>query len=160
MGDMTQNVHPDQPADNWGNFNRRITGEEEVGQMIPEFSFQDPVAVGMMFCKALDDPKENFVALSRLATPESLPAFGDFTEAAELIASTQDVGYGSRAERAVGDDNVAYFKILSGITQSFQMLEEQILTGLGVVTLVWRAEFGEWRVHGIGDYLRAEEVPH
>lgn len=157
MRDMTPNLHPDdQPTDQW----RRFAGEEEVREVIPEFSFQDPVAVGMMFCNALEDPKENLVALSRIATPESLPAFGDFTEASDLIASVQDAGYGSRAERAVGDDNVAYFKILSGVRGSFQVLEEQILSGAGVVTLVWRPEFGEWRVHGIGDYLRPEEVPH
>lgn len=160
MRDMTQSSQPDQPTDKWGGFDRRVTEQEELRQVIPEFSFQDPVAVGIMFCNALDDPAENFIALSRLATPESLPAFGDFTEASELITSIPGIGYGSRAERAVGDDNVAYFKILSGVTQSFQMLEDQILTGLAVVTLVWRAEFGEWRVHGIGDYLKPEEVPH
>jgi hypothetical protein len=86
MRGMTQNLHPDdQPNRQW----RRFAGEEEVQQVIPEFSFQDPVAVGMMFCNALDDPKENFVALSRLTTPESLPAFGDFKEAANLLASVQ-----------------------------------------------------------------------
>jgi hypothetical protein len=154
---MTQHLHPDdQPTDQW----RRFTGEEEVEQVIPEFSFQDPVAVGMMFCNALGDPQENRVALARLATPESLPAFGDFTEAAEMLAAVPDVGYGSKVQPSVGDEAVVYFKIVSGVGQSYQVLEEQIISGPAVVTLVWRREFGEWRVHAIGDYLRPEEVPH
>lgn len=160
MGDMNPKTNPDEPIDKFSNFARRITSEEEVRNVIPEFSFQDPVAVGIMFCNALDDPQENYVVLARLATPESLPAFGDFTVAAGMIAAGQDIGYGSHAERAVGDDDVAYFKILSGVTKSFQMLEGQIILALAVLTLVWRPEFGEWRVHGIGEGLRPEDVPH
>ncbi|MBT1001186.1 hypothetical protein KIH31_01110 [Paenarthrobacter sp. DKR-5] len=154
---MTYNSHPDdQPSERW----RRATDDAEVASVLPQFSFQDPVAVGMLFCNALGDPDSNFNALSRLATPESLPAFGDFKDAAAFLASVKDAGYGSNAERAVGDDGVAYFKILSGITENFQLLEEQIMAGAGVVTLVWREEFDEWRVHSIGVPLRPEDVPH
>jgi hypothetical protein len=154
---MTQHLHPDDhPNHQW----RRFADDEEVRAVIPEFSFQDPVAVGMMFCNALDDPEANLVALSRLATPESLEAFGDFTEAAAFIASTPNVGYGSLANAAVGDEDVRYFKIMSGIQDSYQVLDEQIMAARGVATLVWRNEFSEWRVHGIGDYIRPEQVPH
>ncbi|MDI3211704.1 hypothetical protein [Arthrobacter sp. AL12] len=154
---MSYNAHPDdQPSAQW----RRFAADDEAETVMPEFSFQDPVAVGMMFCNALDDPKEYHVALSRLATPESLLAFGDFAEASAFLASIEDPGYGSQVNRAHGDDDVAYFKILAGTTDSFQALEDQVLPFAAVVTLVWRPEFGEWRVHGIGNYIRPEDVPH
>lgn len=154
---MTHSLHPDDlPNHQW----RRFADEEEVREVIPEFSFQDPFAVGLMFCNALQDPETNLVALTRLATPESLPAFADFSEAANFLASTPNIGYGSITNAAVGDEDVRYFKIMSGIQGGYQILDEQIMAARGVVTLVWRSEFGEWRVHGIGDYIRPEHVPH
>ncbi len=113
-----------------------------------------------MFCNALSDPKYFRPVLTRFVTPESLSAWGDFSAAATFLDSVQDAGYGSFAERALGDDDVAYFKILSGVTDSYQVLDEQIIAAAGVVTLVWRPELGEWRVHGIGEYLKPEDVPH
>ena len=71
-----------------------------------------------------------------------------------------DLGYGSRVQPSIGDEAVVYFNIVSGVGQSYQALEEQIISGPAVVTLVWRREFGEWRVHGIDDYLMPEDVPH
>ncbi|MCT9624247.1 hypothetical protein HWD94_03800 [Pseudarthrobacter equi] len=156
---MTYALHPDdQPNHDW----RRSAGEDEVRGVIPEFSFQDPVAVGLMFCNALEDPSENYDVLSRLSTPESATAFGDFTEAAHLFKAISGSKYSMRAERALGDEDIAYFRILSGQDGegSYQLLEDQIIAGAAIVTLAWRVEFGEWRVHGIGDYLRPEEVPH
>ena len=68
---MTQQLHSDaQPTDQWRRF---AASEEEGEQVIPEFSFQDPDAVGMVFCNALADPRENLVALSRPATPNPCP---------------------------------------------------------------------------------------
>jgi hypothetical protein len=155
---MTYNQHPDDQAPEW----RRITSDEEANSAMPEFSFQDPAPVGQMFCDALKDPAHYQVALRRLVTPESLPAWGDFSEAAAFVQSLpDDVGTGTVAQRAHGDDNVAYFKIMSGVTESYQALEEQIVFLAGVVTLVWRPELGEWRVHAIGgDYTKPEYVPH
>ncbi|MGO4143461.1 hypothetical protein AB4Y77_00100 [Paenarthrobacter sp. YAF11_1] len=158
MEPMTTNQHPDDQAPaEW----RRFGVDDEAEQALPEPSFQDPVAVGLLFCNALSDPAEYQVALRRVVTPESLPAWGDFSDAAQFLASIPDRGFGSMANRALGDDGVAYLKILSGVTQSFQVLEDQVVMAAGFVTLAWRPEFGEWRVHAFGgDTLRPEEVPH
>ncbi|MFE4834427.1 hypothetical protein ACFRAU_07075 [Arthrobacter sp. NPDC056691] len=61
-----------------------------------------------------------------------------------------NLAYGSRVNLAEGDPDVAYFKIMSGVTHSYQVLEGQILPFAGVLSMVWRPEYGEWRVHGIG----------
>jgi hypothetical protein len=155
---MTYYVHPDdQPPAEW----RRFAPDSEAAATLPQPSLDDPVAVGLMFCNALVRHEEYIQALARLVTPESLASWGDFGEAASFLGSVKDRGYGSFADRAYGDDAVAYFKILSGVTSTYQVLEDQIISGsAGVVTLVWRPEFGEWRVHGIGDYVKPEEVPH
>ncbi|MFD1211000.1 hypothetical protein ACFQ36_02955 [Arthrobacter sp. GCM10027362] len=154
---MTSNLPPeDQPPAEW----RRFTTDGEAAAQLPEFSFGNPLAVAMAFCHALDDHERYRPALSQLVTPESLPAWGDFSETAGFLRSLENVGYGSQVTPAVGDPDVVYFKILSGVKQSYQALEDQVMDIAAIVTLVWRPEYGRWLVHAIGDYLRPEEVPH
>lgn len=154
---MTYNAHSDdQPPAQW----RRFTADDEAEAVLPVASLQDPVAVGMMFVNALGNHREYFNALQRFVTPESLPAFGDFTEAANFLASIEDFGCGTIADRAYGDEDVAYFKILRGVPDSYQVLDAQPIMAAAVLTMVWRRQFGEWRVHSIGPALRPEEVPH
>jgi hypothetical protein len=62
--------------------------------------------------------------------------------------------------KAQGDPDVAYAKILSGVTQSYEVLDEQPVLAAAVITLVWRPDHRRWMVHGIGDYISPEEVPH
>ena len=158
LSGMAFNEHPDdQPPGEW----RRFVSDDEARTAVPAFSFQDPVAVGLAFCNALDRRGDYLAALQRMVTPESLPAWGDFREAAAFHSSIENPGYGSVANRAHGDDEVAYFKILADITRGYQAQSDQIVGFAGIVTLVWRRELGEWRVHAFGgDYLRPEEVPH
>ncbi|MEZ2390868.1 hypothetical protein AB6813_15255 [bacterium RCC_150] len=154
---MAYNDRPDDQSSNW----RRPVTNEEIRRSLPSGpDLQDPTVVGYLFCDALGSHEEYRSALMRLVTPESVEAWGDFSEAANYFKSIPDVGFGSIADRALGDDNVAYFKLLGGVTESFQVLSDQIMIGAAVLTLVWRPEFGEWRVHGIGDPLLPERVPH
>ena len=98
-------------------------------------------------------------ALHNLVTPESLDAWGDFSEAAKGLEAIQNPGFGSRANRAHDASDVAYVKILSNIEQSYEVTEEQVVLAAAVVTLVWRPEFGQWMVHGLGDHIRPEGLP-
>ncbi|WP_284752638.1 hypothetical protein [Arthrobacter sp. efr-133-R2A-120] len=155
---MTHNLRPDDRSPEYW---RRMASDEEAAAALPEPSLQDPVAVGQMFCNALGQYRHFQVALRRIVTPESVAAWGDFSDAANFLASIPDAGYGSMAQRAVGADDVAYFKVLSGVTDSYQVLDEQIVQAAGIVTLAWRPEFGEWRVHAMGsNYVVPEQVPH
>lgn len=153
---MTYNQHPDdQPPTEW----RRFTEEGEAS--LPEESMQNPAYVGQTFCSALEEHAEfAHDVLPRLVTPESLPSWGDFSQAAAFLNGIEDLGYGTRVNPAEGDPNVAYFKIMSGVTQSYQAIEDQILPFAGVLSMVWRPEYGEWRVHGIGQYIKPEDIPH
>jgi hypothetical protein len=154
---MTNLSAEDLPPTEW----RRFASEEEAAANLPEPSLDDPVSVGIMFCNALEDPVQYRNALLRLVTPESRPAWGDFGEASRFITSIEDLGYGSRTEPAAGDDNVHYFKIMQGITQSYEVLEDQVVFLKGVLTLVWRPKHRQWMVHAIGGgYTRPEDVPH
>ncbi|MGO3813733.1 MAG: hypothetical protein ACTJHV_02900, partial [Cellulosimicrobium funkei] len=62
---------------------RRFASDEEAAAALPEPSLDDPVAVGILFLKALRDPVQYSNALHNLVTPESLDAWGDFSEAAK-----------------------------------------------------------------------------
>ena len=138
---------------------RRFASEEDAAAALPEPSLDDPVAVGILFLKALRDPGQYSNALHNLVTPESLDAWGDFSEAAKGLEAIQNPGFGSRANRAHDASDVAYVKILSNIEQSYEVTEEQVVLAAAVVTLVWRPEFGQWMVHGLGDHIRPEDLP-
>lgn len=153
---MTDRLPPeDRPPAQW----RRFTPKEEAAKAIPEDDPSNPAVVGHRFCEALEDHVYYRNALLNLTTPESHPAWGDFSEAAARYASIEDAGFGTRANYAEGASDVAYFKILSGVDESYQVLDEQIVPFAAVVTLVWRPERGMWLVHGMGDYIQPEKVP-
>ncbi|WP_294568184.1 hypothetical protein [uncultured Arthrobacter sp.] len=154
---MTNLPAEDLPPSPW----LRLPSDEEAAANLPEPSPDDPLSVAIMFCNALEDPVLHRKALLRLMTPKSKPSWGNFGEASGFITSIEDLGYGSRTEPAVGDDNVHYFKIMQGIIQSYELLEDQMLFFKGVITLVWRPECGQWMVHTIGGgHTRPEDVPH
>lgn len=146
----------DQPPAVW----RRFTSDEEAANALPAATLEDPVVVGNLFCSALDDHVHFRAALEKLTTPESRSAWGDFSAAADFLASIEDRGTGSVADRALGADDVAYFKILRDVKQSYQVLDGQPMFVSGIITLVWRPEVGSWLVHSIGtDHVLPEEIP-
>lgn len=117
----------------------------------------DPVAIGLAFVNALSG--DELVDPSVLVTPESIGAWGDFGAAREALLAIEGRGFGSIADRAVDAEDVAYFKILAHVDQSFRVTEGDVVMMAGVVTLVWRPEFDRWMVHALGDRLRPEDVP-
>ncbi|MFP3579459.1 hypothetical protein SB659_07730 [Arthrobacter sp. SIMBA_036] len=153
---MAYNQHPDdQPPTNW----KRQTSEGESRQAYFSATGDPAFLLGVHFCSLLDDESTPASELARLVTPESRKAWGDFREVGDWFRSLKDVGYGSIADRALGDDAVAYFKVIPGTVENYQVRDEQIVSAI-IVTVVNRADLGGWRVHGIGDYFPAEAVPH
>ncbi|XVU27442.1 hypothetical protein ACQPZJ_10510 [Actinoplanes sp. CA-054009] len=129
----------DRPPDQW----RRFAEPGEAEAVLPEPRLDDPVSVGSMFCRALEDHQHYRRALLRLSTPESHAAWGDFSEAARMYADIPEVGFASRANLAVGAPDVAYFKVLGNVDRSYQVLDDQPLGMAAVITLVWRPSGGD-----------------
>lgn len=146
---------PDGTEEDW----RRFTSPEEVETSVREANRDEPHLVASLFCEALGDPEQNQVALRALVTQESLEAWGDFSTAAEMLASIEDAGYGSKVDRAYEADDVGYFKILSGVTQSYQVQGEQFVNAAAIITLVWHRDAERWMVHSIGQQVRPEDIP-
>jgi hypothetical protein len=145
----------DQPPAQW----RRQVADDEADASIPEPSSTNAVAVGMAFVSTLATDPLDLDGLAFLVTPESLPSWGDFSGPAAWLATIGDWGVGSVANEAIGAPDVAYVKIVRGVDQSCQVVDEQIIAVPGVVTLVWRPERGMWLVHAIGEFVRPEDVP-
>lgn len=154
---MSSQLPPDdQPPDEW----RRLATHEEAEAATPEPSLTDPASVAHLFYDAIREPGVYENALAFLTTPESHPMWGDFTEAARLLAEIDSPGISTMVNEAVGDPDVVYAKVLRGVTTSYQVLDDQFVDGAAVITLVWRSDFGRWMVHALGDYVRPEDVPH
>lgn len=145
----------DQPPLAW----RRFATDEEVREVSPAPDLTSPESVGFLFFQALEQPDHYFNALQNLTTPESWDDWGDFSEARDAVASMPNCGYSNRCARAVDADDVAYFKVFSDVPQSYEVVDSQILTIAGVLSMVWRPELDSWRIHSFGGYLRPEELP-
>ncbi len=125
-----------------------------MGEMTPD----NPVAVGVVFLNALTDLNGPDVRRLRdLVTPESLSAWGDFDEAAEMLSGC---GMTTRADRADLDQAVAYVKYVSDKGANYVAQSEMVIMARAIGTLVHRPELGGWRVHALGDYVSPEKVPH
>ena len=48
---------------------------------------------------------------------------------------------------------------MNKLAKEKKVTEEQVVLAAAVVTLVWRPEFGQWMVHGLGDHIRPEDLP-
>ena len=145
----------DRPAESW----RRFVTDAEARAAAPEFSLGDPVVVGQMFCNALDDHVEFLPALGKLVVPQTRAGWGDFSAAAAFLASINDRGFASVAERAVGVDDVAYCKIFRDVPTSYQVTESQVLFAAAIITLVRQTDTGVWRVYSLGrEYVRPEDI--
>ncbi|MDS0137561.1 MULTISPECIES: hypothetical protein [unclassified Amycolatopsis] len=129
--------------------------EADMGPMDPE----NPIAIARIFITALHGPEGPLVDVLRaVVTPESLPAWGDFRDAAEAL---EGCGMTSRVSPS-DDPAVVYAKYVTdhdGVTYQVQG-GDMVLMVRAVATLVHRPEHGGWLIHGVGMPLQPEEVPH
>jgi len=161
---MGNEPDPDDIANhNW----RRPTSETESAAAIRRAATDQAYSAGQLFCDVLDQEDSTLEAFAAIVTPESWDSWEDFSGVREWFKHLNDVGYGSFADRAAGDDDVAYFKILADVHESYQVVETQIIDAAGIITLVWRPDLpsvlpdviGHWRVHALGDYVHPDDVP-
>jgi hypothetical protein len=152
---MTAHLPPDdRPPQEW----RRIDDEGEAN--LPPEDLRNPASVAFMFFNAIEDPGHFRDALHFLTTPESHTAWGDYREVAEAITAIEEPGLGTMPTPAADDDAVVYAKVMSGVVHSYKVLDEQPVLAAGVITLVWRPDFGRRMVHAFGQPLLPEDVPH
>jgi hypothetical protein len=118
-----------------------------------------PSTIALAFMSVMEDPTGWTEELRSIVTPESVDSWGDFSAAAAVVASINDWGLGSVPNAAYEAPDVAYVKILRGVTESYQQEGDDLILVPAVLTLVWRPEFGRWLVHGIGNAVRPEDVP-
>lgn len=150
------------PEDRWSSLSKMDVSDEEARLSAIRFDPTDPYAVAVLFLQCLEDHHQYLNALENLITPESRNAWGDFSEAAAILASIEDYAVGSKPEPAFGDPHVCYANVLRGVTTSFEVIEEQLIMAAAAITLVWRPELlGMWRVHAFGaGTVPPDLVPH
>lgn len=99
--------------------------------------------------------------LPHLVTPESVSAWR--AELADVRALVAGRGMATGVDYPV--DGVAYVKLSPDPGDNLRATGEVLLAGAVIVTLQQRAELpdllglGGWRVHGVGDYVRPEDLP-
>lgn len=100
--------------------------------------------------------------LPQVVTPESLHVWR--AELQEVRSLAGGRGMASGVDRPAED--VAYVKLPPDPGESVRATGDVLLEGAVIVTLQRRPELpnalglGSWRVHGIGDYIRPEDLPN
>lgn len=120
---------------------------------------QNPMTTAFAFYNAvMDENGPDLEALRVICTPESWPAWGDFSEVRESIG---DRGLASRADPpSTGEADVRYAKVIAlQDPNQTERVEGNVLVFGSIITMQYRPDVGYWRVHGFGDYLRPEDLP-
>ncbi len=121
---------------------------------------QQVLQTAAAFLAALHEPDVQKL-LPQLVTPESLSAWQSDLASARHLA--RDRGMATRAEYPSWD--VAYVKLPTDPGQTLKATGHVLLHEAIILTMQRRPELpdavglGGWRVHGIGDYVRPEEMP-
>jgi hypothetical protein len=129
--------------------------DDEVAAEVFAQNSDGPWAAGRAFHNALmHDDCPQLDVLRNLVTPESLPAWGDFSAAREHLAGT---GMTSRADRPA--PGVAYVKFVTDPGQGLKADADTLIMARAVATLQFRPESGRWLLHQLGDYCLPEDLP-
>lgn len=131
--------------------------DDDAAAAIAGQGFDHPMSAARAFMAGVSDLDNYRHLLPAVVTPESMVAWGDFTEVAARLDEIGDWGLGSLANPAPGARDVAYAKVVAGVRDTYRVETPEVATE--VITLVWRPEVGHWLVHGFGAALLPEEVP-
>ena len=118
----------------------------------------DPVATARLFYAALlgDPPRAD--VLEQLVAPETAHRWGDFTSIAQAAREVGAAGVWNAADYATGDRTVAYVALIDQAT-----IDDPPPSGPAIVpcvlSVVWREEFDQWVVFGLGEPQPPEAAP-
>lgn len=133
---------------------------DDAAAAIANYPPNHPYMVVMGLAAGLANLENDREVLGRIVTPESRPAWGDFTPAVAAFESWGDWGLGSRIQVAEGASDVAYARFFLGIPDTIRATGREELMLAAIVTLVWRPEHDIWMIHGIGpEPLHPDDVP-
>lgn len=135
------------------------TVEDDAAVAVAGLGPENPMFGVFAFMSGLSDLEVHRDAMRSVVTPESKDRWGDFAEFAAILESAKPWGLGSMANPSVDAPDVAYAKILPGVTETYQNADYIVTPFVGVFTLVWRPEAGFWMIHHFGDYVAPEFVP-
>ena len=118
----------------------------------------NPAAVAMAFFIAgTYEEGPDVGTLRTLLTPESLPAWDDFAFLPEWIGH---LSIGTQGRRTAGSDDVHYVGLFVDMGEQPMRADGEIVGQGKILSLQRRPDLGgEWRVHGVGEYVLPEEMP-
>ena len=114
----------------------------------------NPYAVAFAFWHAALN--ENYDDLEAVITPESRGQW----DLAEIRRRTESSGIATGVYKPRYD--VAYVKLVSNVgneEEALQVLADPLPVEARVISLVYRPEFGGWRVHGVGHPVEPADLP-
>lgn len=123
------------------------------------YDFTEPLSTAMAFISALSREPLDVDQLASVVTPESLPAWGNFSSAAAGLSSIPEWAIASYPDPAPNATDVAYVKILKNEPESRQQEGDVVVVPAAWITLIWRPERGTWLVHAFGNPLPADGLP-
>ncbi|MFS6528306.1 hypothetical protein V8Z69_00875 [Microbacterium aurugineum] len=134
------------------------TPADDARAAISGYGPEEPLLTALAFLEGLGrelPPSEMAITV----TPESLDSWGDFSEAKLALDSIDDWGLGSYPEPSPTAPDVAYVKILAGVTEVYQVKHAALVRPAAWLSLVWRPEHGFWLVHAFGHPVEPERMP-
>jgi len=135
----------------------KVVRDEEDLKTFGPVSFENPVSVAALFWTVSGDaPSEDRTAtLKALCTPESLPAWGDFGDVADLLE-----GHGLASFPSYPAPGVAYVKFPENVDTAVVVTGPTVVAAK-IMTLQYREDLDPpgWRVFGIGASVPPEKLP-
>jgi hypothetical protein len=138
-----------------------VPGDEALAFSQAQNEGHDNVLQTAAVLLAVLDHENAMELLPHIVTPESEAAWvADFARIRDI---TSDRGMASRAEYPSPD--VAYVKLPSDPGETVKVTGHVLIEGVIILTLQRRPELpdalglGGWRVHGVGGYVRPEDMP-
>ncbi|MEN0022230.1 MAG: hypothetical protein AAGC61_03035 [Microbacterium sp.] len=119
---------------------------------------QHPVHVARVFFLGVRDGSLDPVVRDHLVTPESRPAWGDFSNARADFGAIANPAVGSLAHRSGSADDVVYVRIVPDVEEGYTEQTGGFLAG-PVFTLVWRPEANLWQIHQFGEPVEPRYLP-
>ncbi|WP_141677859.1 hypothetical protein [Microbacterium oleivorans] len=123
---------------------------DDAAASIAGYGLTEPFLPALAFMELIQQDPLDVEKFSDVVTPESLAAWGDFSEAQAAVEAVQDWGMGSYPEPAADAPDVAYVKILRNEPEARQETADRVVYPALWLTLVWRPEYGMWLVHALG----------
>ena len=136
---------------------------DPLASMPDQPSARYPLSVAAAFLAGVDDPLHFRSGLLNITTPESHGAWGDFEGVKDRLI---DHGLASGVKKALDENgeptpDVVYVRFvnMTGMGDFSYVSDGEVLVDVQVLSMVWRPEVDSWLIHGLGNYIRPEELP-